>query len=172
METQAGRSWWNSTQVAALVVGVVTALAYAPVLLADFVMWDDNWVVYANPHLHGLGSQALKEIVFNVSRSSTWYTPLAGLRFAALNQIWGLNPVPYHAANLIVHAVNAALVVVVIRELLRLGKMDISSAAKLRDNVALVTAALLWSLHPLRVEVVAWVSAGAHSQALFFCCFP
>ncbi len=162
-ESRPDRFAWLAGMTAAL----ATAAAYVLVFRAGFVRWDDNWVIYKNPNLHGLGLQALKELALNVHTSSSWYTPLSGLRHAALNQFWGLDPLPFHAANVAMHALNAALAVAAIRALLRLGRAR-DAPTTVREHLAALAGGLIWSLHPLRVEAVAWVSGGAHTQALSF----
>jgi tetratricopeptide (TPR) repeat protein len=84
------------------------------------------------------------------------WSPLAWLSFALDHAVGGLGPRVFHATNLVLHALNTALVCVVARPLLR-------PALAPRGGEAAVTvgafgAALLWALHPLRAETVAWVS--------------
>ena len=79
--------------------------------------------------------------------------------------IWGLNPPGHHLTNIILHAVNTFLVVVTMIKLLEVVKRtttdDRPSASVLSDRSILMTAGvtgLLFGLHPLHVESVAWVS--------------
>lgn len=73
-----------------------------------------------------------------------WH-PLTSLSHAALWHVFGDAPAAHHVANVLVHAANAALVVIVLHAL----GADVPRAA---------AVALLFALHPLRVESVAWVT--------------
>ena len=64
-----------------VVIAIVTLVAFMRVLNADFVMWDDDWVIYNNPNLGGLSPENLRLIFTNATVSSSWYTPLTGLRW-------------------------------------------------------------------------------------------
>ena len=43
-------------------VGVITLITFVRVLSADFVMWDDDWVICNNPNLTGLSLASLRSI--------------------------------------------------------------------------------------------------------------
>ena len=73
------------------------------------------------------------------------YHPLTILLMSATYQLFGLSPDGFHSVNLLLHLLNTALVFFVIRNLSR------------RDNIALV-AALLFGIHPIHVESVAWAA--------------
>ena len=144
----------------------VTAALFWPVLQADFVAWDDNIIVYKNPHLQGLTFESLRWM-FTDAGYTLRYQPLTWLTWSAIHEWSGLDPFGYHFVSLICHCFNVALVFLLIRKLLLLARPE----ATRKQNARLVCSTLgaaLWALHPLRVEVVAWVSAYLHSQALFF----
>ena len=84
------------------------------------------------------------------------WSPLAWLSFALDHAVGGLDPRVYHATNLALHALNTALVCVVARPLLRpaLAPRGGEGAA----GLGAFAAALLFAVHPLRAETVAWVS--------------
>ncbi|HNW54705.1 MAG TPA: tetratricopeptide repeat protein, partial [Bacteroidales bacterium] len=67
------------------------------------------------------------------------------LSFAIEYKFFGLNPLVYHITNLLLHLINVLMVF----RLLRMLKLDPVPAA---------IAALIWSIHPMRVESVAWVT--------------
>ena len=73
------------------------------------------------------------------------YVPLPVLTFAVEYQIFGLNPLPYHISNLIIHLACTLLVFL----LLRLLKLD---------NLFAAFGALLFGIHPMHVESVAWIT--------------
>ena len=71
----------------------------------------------------------------------------------------------FHAANIAAHAVCVLLVYAAARVVLTHAVPEASAALR---NGAAVAAALLFGLHPLRVEVVAWISAMPYALALAF----
>src|SRR5262249_23721959 len=85
------------------------------------------------------------------------------LSLAVDHTLWGLDPVGYHLTNLVLHAASAALLFVLARRLLlRAGLSEVA-----RDAGAAV-GALLWAIHPLRVESVAWVTERRDVLSGFF----
>jgi hypothetical protein len=150
------------------VLAIVTASVFWCVLGADFVAWDDDVEVYANPHLTGVTPDALRWMFFGTGYVVR-YQPLTWLTWSIVFELFQLRPVGYHLASLLFHCLNTALVFLLIRRLLLLAQPGETNGAK-RPHL-LVSAglgALLWAVHPLRVEVVAWASAFLHCQALFF----
>jgi hypothetical protein len=141
-------------------VSLLTFLVYLPALLDGFVQnWDDGDYIINNPAIRSLNPNLLKW-AFLRSYAANWH-PLTWLSHAVDYALWGLNPLGYHLTNNILHAVNAVLVLLVTKHLLdyvrRVGRQE----ASLPDGQALAAAgvtALLFALHPLRVESVAWVS--------------
>lgn len=120
---------------AALVV-----LAYAPILAAGFV-WDDVDHVAANPRIERWS--AAREYFSRAE--GRYHRPLVFLSYAAEYQLWGRSAAAYHATNVGLHLLNALLLAVAVR---RCG---------LAPSVA-VAAALLFGLHPVQTEAVAYVS--------------
>jgi len=141
--TTAPRLW---LQILALVM--LTLLAYLPVWRAGFV-WDDDDHVTANAALtaaHGL------TYIWS-SPAIARYFPLTLTTYWAERHLWGLHPLPYHLVNLLFHAANAVLVLLLLRRL------------RLR---AAWFAAALWAVHPVNVESVAWISQLKNVQSGFF----
>src|SRR5204862_4253047 len=97
------------------------------------------------------------------------YVPLTWMTLALDYELWGMNAAGYHLQNLLLHAVNAALVYVLARRLLELaGAKSIPlSPATLTGSAA--SAALLFALHPLRVESVAWITERRDMLSLAWC---
>jgi tetratricopeptide (TPR) repeat protein len=112
-------------------------LAYLPVWQAGFV-WDDDLHLTANPHV--LARDGLTQIW---SSGAANYFPLAMTAYWALHALFGLNPLPYHLATLLLHAGCAVLLWRVLKRL---------------DVKAAWLGAALWALHPVQAESVAWVS--------------
>jgi hypothetical protein len=133
----------------------LTFLAFAPTLGNGFVTtWDDGVYVVHNAKIQGL-SLATVRWAFTSFHAHFW-APLTWLSLALDHAIWGLDPLGYHLTNALCHAAAAGLVFAVALELLAAPACGISPG--MPRVAAALLAALLWSLHPLRVESVAWVT--------------
>jgi Flp pilus assembly protein TadD len=129
----------------------VTLLAYFPALQGGFI-WDDAAHVTRRDlqSLHGL-----KHIWFDVGATQQYY-PLLHTAFWMEHRLWGDSPLGYHLLNILLHATAACLLGVTLRRLAVPGAW---------------LAALLFALHPVCVESVAWISEQKNtlSAVLYFC---
>lgn len=121
----------------------VTIVAFFPLASAGFILWDDHDLLTAFPPVLNFD---LKEILFNLKVGGLF--PLSLLSLAVQNQIHGLDPFYYHVANILLHLANGYLVYLCARNLFGL------------KDWAAVCAAVLFLVHPLRVESVGWISGG------------
>jgi tetratricopeptide (TPR) repeat protein len=136
---------------AALVVSAVTAAVFARTIGFGWIDWDDPLYLTENPHFRGFGADRLAWM-FTTFRGSL-YQPLTWLSFAVDHALWAMNPAGYHLTNVALHALNAALVYALALVLCRVdGRLDIRPS-----RWAATAGALLFAVHPLRVESVAWV---------------
>jgi Tfp pilus assembly protein PilF len=144
---------------------LATLTAFLPSLQNEFVIWDDDANFLENPHYRGLGWEQLWWMftTFHMSlyRPLTWVT----LGFDYL--LWGMEPFGYHLTSLLLHTANAVLFYVLV---LRLLSLSLSPPASQLFVLRLAAgfAALLFAIHPLRVETVAWVSARNDVLSAFF----
>jgi tetratricopeptide (TPR) repeat protein len=136
-------------------VTVLTFLTFLPVLQNGFVNWDDALDFTENSHYRGLGWSQLRWMftTFHVGQ----YRPVTWMTFGLDYLLWGMAPVGYHLTSLLFHCAGALVFYFVALHLLRLTLPATKSATAL--SVAAAFAALFFSLHPLRVEPVAWASA-------------
>jgi len=156
------------TSLRALVPPIlVLALAatFYPVLGADFVHWDDDVNFLRNPHFRGLGLTQLRWMLSTVTLGH--YTPVAWLTFGADYVVWGLRPLGYHLTNVLLHGLNTLLAYALARRLLAPGAPPSGGEPGLTIGAAF--AALVFALHPLRVESVAWVTERRGLLAACFC---
>ncbi|HWR98930.1 MAG TPA: tetratricopeptide repeat protein [Candidatus Methanoperedens sp.] len=129
--------------LAAALALAVLAL-YAPALTHDFVDFDDDLMVTENPHvLAGLTRQGIAWSL-TALESFNWL-PLTWWSHMLDVSLFGLEPGGHHAVSVALHALNAALLFLLLRSL--------AGAAG-----APLIAAAIFALHPLRVESVAWVA--------------
>src|SRR5512142_1531850 len=130
----------NRTRAADIVaVAVVTLVVFWRVLHNDFVNWDDPIVLVQNARL---GTPQVLEWAFSTTLMGH-YQPLAWLVWSAAASLFGRSALTFHALSLLGHAANAALVYIVA---LRLS----------RSRGAAFAASILFAVHPVRVEAVAW----------------
>jgi hypothetical protein len=133
----------------ALVLVLVTLVAYQPAWHAGFIS-DDDAHLTANPALtarHGLKMIWTKLAVGR-------YYPLTQTTLWVQRRLWGLHPLPYHLVNVLLHAANAVVLYFLLRQL--------------RIPAAWL-AAMVWALHPVNVESVAWITELKNTQSgLFF----
>lgn len=138
----------NTVYFIAFIIALLTFIVYLPALQNGFVNWDDDVYVYKNSNIQSLDLGFLRWVSSAVV-SANWH-PLTLLSYATDYAIWGLNPVGYHLSNIILHALNTFLVFVLTYKLISFGKFPAVFASAI--------AAILFGLHPLHVESVAWVS--------------
>jgi len=131
-------------QLLALLLFVLTLLVYNPVIRFQFVNYDDPQYVTMNLHVqqglhwHTVG-WALTSFEFYNWHPLTWITYLMDY------QLFELNPAGYHLMNVLYHALGAVLLFLVLHQ--GTGHLGRSFCV-----------AILFALHPLNIESVAWIA--------------
>lgn len=147
---------------------VVTWFVFAEVRHADFVQWDDDINILRNEHLDGLTAENLHWMFTDVQYVRR-YMPLGWLGWAVDYQLFGLTARSCHLGNVAIHSINAVLLFLVLLELLPKAMPVAASAGRKTALLAAAAAgALLWAIHPLRVEPVAWASGRIYGLAILF----
>src|SRR3989441_37431 len=144
---------WGSWLVPVL-IALVTFAAFLPTLQNQFVTWDDPTNFLDNPHYRGFGWTHLRWM-WTTHRGH--YIPLTWMTLGLDYLLWGMNPSGYHLTSLLLHAANAVVFFLVGRRLLTLALPGPSE----RGHALAISAgfaALVFAIHPLRVESVAWVT--------------
>jgi tetratricopeptide (TPR) repeat protein len=121
-----------------MIVGCTLA-AYMPAMRNGFI-WDDDVHITSNSTLTEPGGFSR---IWLDMRANCQYYPLTFSLFYLENALWGLNPVGYHLVNVLLHACDAVLVWLILRKIGVPGSWF---------------AAMLFALHPVEVESVAWVT--------------
>jgi tetratricopeptide (TPR) repeat protein len=150
-------------RLAAALIFALTLAVFWPAVRGEFLQWDDDVNLTANPHLRGLDGASVKWM-FTDAAYMRRYVPLAWLGWAVEKEAFGLTAVSAHAGNVLFHAINAVLVFFLVR---RLAARHPGGADRPAMFAALAGAAI-WALHPLRVEVVAWASGRMYAQGACF----
>ena len=139
--------------VAALLAVAAMAL-YASVVRHEFLHWDDHLYVTDNPVVRqGLTWSGL-QWAFEGVHVGNWH-PLTWVSHMLDVQLFGLEPGAHHLVNALLHAVNSSLLFVVLARM---------TGAPGRSLVV----AVLFAVHPLHVESVAWVSERKDLSSTFF----
>jgi protein O-mannosyl-transferase len=148
--------------------GVLVAcvwIAFSPVLSNGFVDWDDSGVILENHAFRGLGWEQIR-FAFTTFFGGL-YQPLGWLFLSLTYQFCGLDPRGYHLVCLLFHVVNVVLLhLLCVRLMARTPEV----AGRLGDVLGwlcLVPVAL-YSVHPLRVELVAWASSQPYLPGVTF----
>jgi hypothetical protein len=141
-----------------LAVAILTTAAFLPTLSGSFLNWDDNVNFLENPAYRGLDLEHVRWAFTSVAFGH--YIPLTRLTWSLNWVLGGMNPWGYHLGNVLLHAVNAALFYFVARRLLAAAVADGAQAGRREPDpcAAAAVAALVFGLHPLRVEPVAWIT--------------
>ena len=143
----------KATLACPLIIAALTLAAFLPSLSNGFTNWDDPLYVTQNPLITSLSWHTISAIFTTAHRNI--YAPLVLASYAVEYRFFGLNPAVYHATNLLLHIFNALLVYFFLS--LVTGRKRLAFAAT-----------LLFALHPLRVESVAWVSERKDVLYAFF----
>lgn len=139
----------------------LTFLVFLPSLRGEFVNWDDLANFVNNPDYRGLGWQQIKWMWTTTLLGH--YIPLTWMTFGLNYVLGGMIPWGYHLVNVLLHAANAALFYSLARRLL--------GAAGVEDRAGgwgAAFAALVFGIHPLRVESVAWITERRDVLYAFF----
>lgn len=151
---------YNNPAILAIFVVCSSIFVYANSLSGEFI-WDDVEQIVENPvimDLHNVPSfftSDLWKLISNPAVGSNYYRPLFLLSLATDYSLWGLNPLGYHITNIILHALVSLLVYLIGRKLLG-------------NNISAFVAGLLFAVHPVHVESVAWISGRTDPMAAAF----
>ena len=118
---------------------LVTLLAYIPAMRAGYI-WDDDHYITENSTLRT--ADGLRRIWLEPKALPQYY-PLVHTTFWLEYRLWKLHPFGYHLVNVVLHAFNAILLLLLLRYLRVPGDW---------------LAALIFALHPVQVESVAWIT--------------
>ncbi|MGH7177226.1 MAG: glycosyltransferase family 39 protein, partial [Tepidisphaeraceae bacterium] len=141
----------HRSTLAACALFALCIVAYLPVRSAGFI-WDDDEYVTGNPTLR---SPAGLTRIWTELHATKQYYPLTFTTFWFEYQIWNAQPLGYHLANVILHAIGAILLWRVLVVL---------------EAPGALLAACVFAVHPVNVESVAWITERKNvlSGALYF----
>jgi tetratricopeptide (TPR) repeat protein len=142
-----------------LSVGIVACTVYANSLYGDFV-WDDRMLIIKDPEvqtLTNIGGFFTEDFFLRQDNDLGYgyYRPIVKSTYAIDFAVWGSNPSGYHFTNILLHAACAILVVLLLRRL------------RMPTGAALV-AGLIFAVHPIHTENVAWIAGRTDLLAFLF----
>jgi tetratricopeptide (TPR) repeat protein len=153
-----GFGWDRRSFLIPLLLVAATVVVFAPVCRYDFIQYDDSINVCDNPYL---SPPSLRSIV------RFWARPYANMYIPATYSLWWcganlsraitarLDPGIFHVMNLVVHGLAA---LVVFRILLQLVRRTHEGPGGARAETAAAFGALLFAVHPIQVQAVAWIT--------------
>ncbi len=133
---------------AALIVAAVV-IAYLPSINGGFI-WDDKMLLSNNQII--IAPDGLYR--FWCTTETIDYWPVSNTTFWLEWRLWGMNSTGYHVTNLILHIATTLLIWVILR------KLSIPGA---------FFAGLIFAVHPVNVESVAWIAQRKGLLAMLFC---
>lgn len=137
------RPSFRMTVIPALILAALTISLYAPVIGHGFTNWDDDDFLLYNFPVRHLSVSNIAGIMTDVRHGS--YVPLTLLSFAVEHHFFGLEPLVYHLTNVLLHAANVVLILFLVTRLT--GSLSVGG-----------WAALIFAVHPMHVESVAWIT--------------
>jgi protein O-mannosyl-transferase len=142
------------TFILALSLVLLTVLAYLPVRNNAFINFDDNHYITENTHVRAGLSWDTVKWAFTTYDAANWH-PLTWLSHALDCQLFGMNPAGAHLISVLLHALNAALLFLVLQSLTRFTWRNLMVAA-------------VFAVHPLNVESVAWAAERKNVLSMLF----
>src|SRR5215468_2380714 len=144
-----------SRWLAPAVLVLVTAVAYLPTFANGFVNFDDIENFLNNRAYRGLGWTQLRWMF------TAWnlggFIPLTWITLGFDYVTWGMDPVGYHLTSLVLHLLGSLVFYFVLLRLLRIA-LEPGAGNRTALRLGALVGALLFSVHPLRVESVAWIT--------------
>lgn len=149
-----------------MIIALLSVAVFIPALQNGFVNWDDPRYVYENQHIRTIDFTFFKWM-FTGFHFANWH-PLTWLSHAIDYAVWGLDPMGHHLTSILLHGLNTFLVVILITRLIQIAHPGKDEHGFNVPLTAGVVTGLLFALHPIHVESVAWVSERKDLLCAFF----
>ena len=133
---------------------IVTVIAFWPTFTNGFQMeWDDQWMVINSQTVGRLNSYLFLSI-FTIPNHGQ-IAPINQILYTLVYKFFGFNPLPFHAVSLILHSINICLLYYGLCMVMR----DCTQISRQRSKQLIYISVILFAIHPIQVESVAWISA-------------
>ncbi len=143
----------QNAAICAVILAVVAVL-YAPVIEHPFVNYDDDDYVTENVHIKNGVTWRTVEWAFVSAEHANWH-PLTWISHALDFEFYGLQPSGHHFTSVALHALNSMILFL------------LAFYSTRRTGPSLIVA-LLFAVHPINVESVAWVAERKNVLSTFF----
>lgn len=141
-------SSFKSFGLRACIIILITLVVYIPAIRAGFI-WDDDLFLTQNRLIHA--DDGLYRFWFTTEPPD--YFPLVSTLLWLEWRLWGMNATGYHVVNILFHALSSVVIWLVLRRLKIPGAW---------------LAALIFAIHPVNVESVAWITERKNTQPMVF----
>jgi Flp pilus assembly protein TadD len=148
------------------VLVVCVWIAFSPVLNNGFVDLDDRDWILENHSFRGLGWEQIR-FAFTTFKGGV-YQPLGWLTQSLTYEFFGLDPRGYHLVSLLFHVVNVVLLHLLCVRLVARRTPEVVKRLGAALGWLCVVPVLLYAVHPLRVQTVAWASPQAYLPSITF----
>jgi len=135
---------------------VITLIVFFPTFSNDFQLgWDDQWQVL---EYEFVTSNSFNDLLYHFTHFHLGqYMPVNTLLYVIIYKLFGFNPTAFHATSLIIHISNVLLVFAIVFKTIK--KRIKPTWTLQRVQLFSFLTALIFAIHPLQVESVAWISA-------------
>jgi protein O-mannosyl-transferase len=147
-KTQAGTVLPPRALLGAAIIFLAAWFCYYPSLSGGF-LWDDDRLLTESRIIKS--PDGLHRIWCSTEAVDFW--PVTNTLLWTQWRLWGMDPAGYRVTNLITHAAAALLIWIILQ------RLSISGA---------FLAAMIFAVHPVNVESVAWITQQDNTLALLF----
>jgi hypothetical protein len=146
----------DSTVSSILTILLITLICFAPALFNDFVNYDDPVLLFDNTIIHTFSLKDMAHVFQTVfSGHYSRFNPLVFITYMIIHHVAGFHAAWFHAINILFHLGTTILVFLLAKEITQNHRLSF-------------ICALLFGVHPVHVEPVAWISALTHVMYSFF----
>ena len=154
----------NNLKYLPLLLALITVIVFLPTFANGFQRgWDDTWQVLENPFVLDASLDNLMYHFTDFYRGQ--YSPINTLVYLAIYKLFGFSAMAFHATFLMFHIFNVWLVFYILKDIIATVKQEYNSK---RIHLYAACIALIFAIHPMQVESVAWVSASKVIMYSFF----
>jgi len=138
-------------------------LTYWNSLSGDF-LYDDEFLIQKNQVVQNISllpKAFITSSTYGSGGTDSFYRPIQILSYGLIHHLFGLNPIAFHAFNLLLHMINTILIFF----------FSLSLLKRVQTNEPLLISfltALVWGLHPIHTEAVSYISATADPLHFLF----
>src|SRR3972149_7750799 len=164
-QTEKGR---NLSLIFYIITGITAFIVYANSLGNDFV-FDDESVVLGDPTITTIsnipkyftGDQGFHKVI------GRYYRPVVSTSYAIDYYIWKYNAFGFHFTNVLIHVINSLLFLKLLLLIFKPAQQA-SQKKNVINQYTILFGALIFAIHPIHTEAVAWVSGRTDSLSCTF----